>query len=111
MMHVHPDVIAISDGYHGCHEVRRRCCCWHAILNSRVQTIALYNRIRGNHCSGKPKCRVIRLEEEYPKDGKTKVLCWTESPLNPTGEIVDLAYCRSLRTFATAELTLHAARR
>lgn len=33
----------------------------------------------------------IYLDDEYPTDGK-KVLCWLETPLNPTGESYSIEY-------------------
>lgn len=70
-------------------------CQAYVVLTKSAQTIALYKRVRGTHCSGKPKLQVVPLDSEYPKDGKTKVLCWVETPLNPTGEIIDIAHCES----------------
>ncbi|GAA5857261.1 hypothetical protein JCM8547_009403 [Rhodosporidiobolus lusitaniae] len=59
---VRPDVIAVTDGYHGCHGA-----------------FEVYRQSRGvEHVT------VIRLEDEYPKD--KKMLVWLETPLNPTGE-------------------------
>ncbi|BGO93037.1 hypothetical protein NBRC10512_004258 [Rhodotorula toruloides] len=64
---VRPDVVAITEGYHGCHA-----------------SLEVYRRLRGeDHVS------VIKLDDEYPS-GK-KLLCWVETPLNPTGESRSIA--------------------
>ncbi|KAI5478289.1 hypothetical protein MNV49_005244 [Pseudohyphozyma bogoriensis] len=57
-----PDVIAITDGYHGCHA-----------------SIEVYRKVRGEDA-----VKVIDLDDPYPTKGT--FLCWLESPLNPTGE-------------------------
>ncbi|BGO96791.1 putative trans-sulfuration enzyme [Rhodotorula toruloides] len=67
LLHVRPDVIAITDGYHGSHV-----------------GIDLYRRTRGED-----RVTVIKLDDEYPS-GK-KLLCWVETPLNPFGESRSIA--------------------
>ncbi|KAK4058124.1 hypothetical protein OIO90_000863 [Microbotryomycetes sp. JL221] len=69
--YAHPDVIAVTDGYHG-----------------SLTAIALYREIRGEQ-----NVKVIKLEDEYPRDGG-KLLVWLETPLNPTGE------ARSIKFYA-----------
>ncbi|BGO96806.1 putative trans-sulfuration enzyme [Rhodotorula toruloides] len=64
---VRPDVIAITEGYHGCHA-----------------SLEVYRRLRGED-----QVSVIKLDDEYP-NGK-KLLCWVETPLNPTGESRSIA--------------------
>ncbi|BGP21819.1 cystathionine gamma-synthase [Rhodotorula toruloides] len=64
---VRPDVIAITDGYHGCHA-----------------SLEVYRRLRGED-----QVTVVKLDESYPS-GK-KLLCWVETPLNPTGESRSIA--------------------
>ncbi|KAM0787278.1 hypothetical protein ACM66B_006511 [Microbotryomycetes sp. NB124-2] len=62
-LHVRPDVIAITDGYPGCHGA-----------------IRTYRKMRGED-----SVKVIQLDDDFPKnDGK--LLVWLETPLNPTGE-------------------------
>ncbi|GAA5943859.1 uncharacterized protein JCM15063_006531 [Sporobolomyces koalae] len=68
LVHVNPDVIAIGfkdgPGYHGCHGA-----------------IDVYLRTKGLDVN---QAKIL-LDDEYPSDGR-KVLCWLETPLNPTGE-------------------------
>ncbi|KAF4602184.1 hypothetical protein EYR40_005388 [Pleurotus pulmonarius] len=60
-----PKRIAITGGYHGCHN-----------------TIAVYKKSRNADIP------IIDLDDEYqPGD-----LCWLETPLNPTGESRDIKY-------------------
>ncbi|GAA5845812.1 hypothetical protein JCM9279_002384 [Rhodotorula babjevae] len=61
LLHVRPDVIAITGGYGGCHEA-----------------IKIYRRTRGED-----QVQLIQLDDEYPH-GK-KLLVWVETPLNPLG--------------------------
>ncbi|SCV68422.1 BQ2448_543 [Microbotryum intermedium] len=70
LLHVLPDVIVITDGYHGCHA-----------------SIEVYRKTRGED-----RVRVIKLDDAYPTD--KKLLVWLETPLNPTGE------CRSIEAYA-----------
>ncbi|KAM0756077.1 cystathionine gamma-synthase [Meredithblackwellia eburnea MCA 4105] len=55
-----PHVIAVTGGYHGCHE-----------------SFKVYSNTRED-------VKIIALDDPYPK-GK-RVLCWLETPVNPTGE-------------------------
>ncbi|KAH9843892.1 cystathionine gamma-synthase [Rhodofomes roseus] len=65
LVHFHPKRIAITGGYHGCHN-----------------TIEVYKRSRGGDLP------LIGLDDDYqPGD-----LCWLETPLNPTGEARDIKY-------------------
>ncbi|GAA5939000.1 hypothetical protein JCM3775_002646 [Rhodotorula graminis] len=61
LLHVRPDIIAITGGYGGCHEA-----------------IKIYRRTRGED-----QVQLIQLDDEYPH-GK-KLLVWVETPLNPLG--------------------------
>ncbi|BGP43991.1 hypothetical protein JCM10450v2_008208 [Rhodotorula kratochvilovae] len=70
LLHVRPDVIAITGGYGGCHE-----------------SIKIYRRTRGED-----QVTLIKVDDEYPT-GKN-LLVWVETPLNPTGE------SRSLEKYA-----------
>ncbi|KAM0748465.1 cystathionine gamma-synthase [Meredithblackwellia eburnea MCA 4105] len=70
LMVCQPDVVAVTDGYSG---VRG--------------AIKLYQQIKGEE-----RCKVIKLDDPFPTDPKLKVLCWVETPLNPTGECRDLKY-------------------
>ncbi|GAA5897784.1 hypothetical protein JCM8208_000261 [Rhodotorula glutinis] len=70
LLHVRPDIIAITGGYGGCHEA-----------------IKIYRRTRGEN-----EVKLIQLDDEYPH-GK-KLLVWVETPLNPLGT------SRSLDTYA-----------
>ncbi|GAA6036872.1 hypothetical protein JCM8097_006325 [Rhodosporidiobolus ruineniae] len=67
LLHVRPDVIAVTGGYFGCHG-----------------SFEVYQRTRG-----KDQVQIIALEDEFPKD--KKVLCWLETPVNPTGESRSIA--------------------
>ncbi|BGP12901.1 hypothetical protein JCM10213_005147 [Rhodosporidiobolus nylandii] len=67
LLHVRPDVIAVTDGYHGCHGA-----------------FAVYRQTRGED-----HVRIIKLDDAYPKN--KKVLVWLETPLNPTGESRSIA--------------------
>ncbi|KZT71585.1 cystathionine gamma-synthase [Daedalea quercina L-15889] len=65
LVYFHPKRIAITGGYHGCHN-----------------TIEVYKRSRGGDLP------LIGLDDEYqPGD-----LCWLETPLNPTGEARDIKH-------------------
>ncbi|GAA5980404.1 hypothetical protein JCM10908_001643 [Rhodotorula pacifica] len=68
LLHVRPDVIAISGGYHGCHT-----------------SIEVYRKMRGEE-----QVSLLDLDDEYP--GDKKVLVWVETPLNPTGESRSIAH-------------------
>ncbi|SCZ90336.1 BZ3500_MvSof-1268-A1-R1_Chr1-3g01925 [Microbotryum saponariae] len=70
LLYILPDVIAITDGYHGCHA-----------------SIEVYRKTRGED-----RVSVIKLDDAYPND--KKLLVWLETPLNPTGE------CRSIEAYA-----------
>ncbi|KAL8286313.1 hypothetical protein RQP46_004801 [Phenoliferia psychrophenolica] len=65
LLHYRPDVIAITDGYHGCHGA-----------------IEVYSKVR-------PGVKVIKLDDEFPTG--ERLLCWVETPLNPTGESRSIA--------------------
>lgn len=69
LLAVQPTCIAITGGYHGCHGF-----------------IKIY-------CKTRPNVKVIALDDDYPTgdDGKG-VLCWLETPLNPTGESRNIQY-------------------
>ncbi|GAA5826062.1 hypothetical protein JCM11251_000112 [Rhodosporidiobolus azoricus] len=67
LLHVRPDVIAVTGGYFGCHG-----------------SFEIYQRTRG-----KDQVSIIALEDDFPKD--KKVLCWLETPVNPTGESRSIA--------------------
>ncbi|GAA5896839.1 putative cystathionine beta-lyase [Sporobolomyces salmoneus] len=68
LLHVNPDVVAIGTkdgpGYHGCH----------GALDVYLRTRKL------DESTAK-----IFIDDDFPTDGR-KVLCWLETPLNPTGE-------------------------
>ncbi|PCH41264.1 cystathionine gamma-synthase [Wolfiporia cocos MD-104 SS10] len=65
LVYFHPKRIAITGGYHGCHN-----------------TIDVYKRSRSGDLP------LIGLDDEFqPGD-----LCWLETPLNPTGEARDIKY-------------------
>ncbi|KAK4706000.1 hypothetical protein P7C70_g203, partial [Phenoliferia sp. Uapishka_3] len=66
LCHYRPDVIAITDGYHGCHGA-----------------IGVYSSVR-------PGVKVIELEDPFPTG--VPFLCWVETPLNPTGESRSIAH-------------------
>lgn len=70
LVHTRPNVIAITKGYHGCHE-----------------SIQVYRRLLGED-----NVRVILLDDDYTLKASEKLLCWLETPLNPTGECRDIAY-------------------
>ncbi|KAI8459022.1 Cys/Met metabolism PLP-dependent enzyme-domain-containing protein [Phakopsora pachyrhizi] len=82
LMAVNPDVIAIRDGYMGCHE-----------------TIKKYCKLRGMGSRSSVEVRVIDLDDSYPPiETGLKVLVWLETPVNPTGECRDIrAYARKVR--------------
>ncbi|GAA5902205.1 hypothetical protein JCM6882_006728 [Rhodosporidiobolus microsporus] len=67
LLHVRPDCIAVTGGYHGCHGA-----------------FEVYRQMRGED-----QVSIIKLEDEYPRDKKT--LVWLETPLNPTGESRSIA--------------------
>ncbi|GAA6036874.1 hypothetical protein JCM8097_006326 [Rhodosporidiobolus ruineniae] len=67
LLFVRPDVIAVTEGYHGCHT-----------------SFKVYQETRGAD-----QVSIITLDDEYPRD--KKVLCWLETPLNPTGESRSIA--------------------
>ena len=71
LLHVRPDIIAITGGYGGCHEA-----------------IKIYRRTRGED-----EVQLIQLDDEYPH-GK-KLLVWVETPLNPLGTSRSLDKCAS----------------
>ncbi|GAA5955198.1 hypothetical protein JCM3765_003242 [Sporobolomyces pararoseus] len=74
LLHVNPDVVAIGTkdgpGYHGCH----------GGLDVYLRTKKLDK-----------KTSKIFIDDEFPTDGR-KVLCWLETPLNPTGESYSIEY-------------------
>lgn len=74
LLHVNPDVVAIGTkdgpGYHGCH----------GALDVYLRTRKL------DKASAK-----IYIDDPYPSDGR-RVLCWLETPLNPTGESYSIEY-------------------
>ncbi|POY72005.1 hypothetical protein BMF94_5014 [Rhodotorula taiwanensis] len=78
LLHVQPDVVAISDGYHGCHT-----------------SLEVYRKIKST-------ITVIGLDDEYPKHKKT--LVWLETPLNPTGESRSIAHYSQRAKAANATL-------
>ncbi|GAA6006927.1 hypothetical protein JCM10207_009142 [Rhodosporidiobolus poonsookiae] len=61
LLHVRPDVVAITGGYFGCHAA-----------------LDIYKRTRGAD-----QVSIIELDDEYPTD--KKVMAWVESPVNPQG--------------------------
>ncbi|GAA6005706.1 hypothetical protein JCM10207_005301 [Rhodosporidiobolus poonsookiae] len=67
LLHVRPDVIAVTGGYHGCHGA-----------------FEVYRQTRGED-----QVSVIKLDDEYPKS--KRILVWLETPLNPTGESRSIA--------------------
>merc|ERR1712093_93460 len=71
LLHYQPEIVAITEGYHGTHEVFK-----------------LYGKL-------KPGFKVISLDDDYaPFDGKNFV-CWLETPVNPFGT------CRDIEHFAS----------
>lgn len=62
LLSLQPTCIAITGGYHGCHGF-----------------IKIYAKTRDN-------VKVITLDDDYPTGDGNRVLCWLETPLNPTGE-------------------------
>lgn len=85
-MQLKPRVIAISDGYHGCHGV-----------------IGLLTKLYG--------LKKVRLEdtEAWAREGFGKGdVIHVETPLNPTGEAADLAYWRQKASEIGAWLTVDA---
>ncbi|OAV92929.1 hypothetical protein PTTG_02710 [Puccinia triticina 1-1 BBBD Race 1] len=82
LMHLSPDVIAIRDGYRGCHE-----------------TIKRYCQLRGMNERNSVEVKVIDLDDAYPlPESGLRVLVWLETPVNPTGECRDIqAYARKVR--------------
>ncbi|GAA5983266.1 hypothetical protein JCM11641_002242 [Rhodosporidiobolus odoratus] len=74
LLHVRPDVIAVTAGYHGCHGA-----------------FEVYRQTRGAE-----QVVIVELDEPYPRD--KKVLVWLETPLNPTGESRSIeAYSKKAR--------------
>lgn len=71
LLHVRPDVIAITGGYGGCHEA-----------------IKIYRRTRGED-----QVDLIKLDDDFPSASEKKLLVWVETPLNPTGESRSLDKC------------------
>ncbi|SGY34896.1 BQ5605_C002g01698 [Microbotryum silenes-dioicae] len=86
LLYILPDVIAITDGYHGCHA-----------------SIEVYRKTRGED-----RVSVIKLDDAYPKD--KKLLVWLETPLNPTGECRSIEACQSKVIFRGDAQKAHAAR-
>lgn len=82
LMSVQPDVIAIRDGYMGCHE-----------------TIKRYCQLRGMSERNSVEVKVIDLDDCYPpSEAGLRVLVWLETPVNPTGECRDIqAYAKKVR--------------
>ncbi|KAI9628120.1 hypothetical protein KEM48_011798 [Puccinia striiformis f. sp. tritici PST-130] len=80
-----PDVIAIRDGYRGCHE-----------------TIKKYCQLRGMGEKNSVEVKVIDLDDRYPlPESGLRVLVWLETPVNPTGECRDIqSYARKVRQCA-----------
>lgn len=69
LIHYAPDVVAVTNGYHG-------------FLKG---TLLVYCRLRN--------VRVIALDDDYTlRKGEKKLLAWVETPLNPTGECRDIAH-------------------
>lgn len=90
LLHYKPDVIAITDGYHGCHGAIgvyssvRPGVVRHALAATAVPlTLWL------------PSQKVIKLDDPFPSG--VRLMCWVETPLNPTGESRSIAYCESRR--------------
>jgi len=85
LMLLSPDVIAIRDGYRGCHE-----------------TIKRYCQLRGMNERNSVEVKVIDLDDSYPlPETSLRVLVWLETPVNPTGECRDIqAYARKVRQCA-----------
>ncbi|GAA5879311.1 hypothetical protein JCM3774_006430 [Rhodotorula dairenensis] len=69
LLHVRPDVVALTEGYHGCHA-----------------SLEVYQKLRGPD-----QVSVLKLDDEYPRDAR-KLLVWVETPLNPTGESRSIAH-------------------
>lgn len=81
---VRPDVVAISDGYPGCHAglgVYKQLRGEDQVVSRRalVKAWTLWLSARPYQLQ-----KIIRLEDEFPTSGK--LLAWIETPLNPTGE-------------------------
>ncbi|GAA6007628.1 hypothetical protein JCM11491_003902, partial [Sporobolomyces phaffii] len=74
LLWVNPDVVAIGTregpGYHGCH----------GALDVYLKTRKL----------DKSTAKIF-IDDEFPTDGR-RVLCWIETPLNPTGESYSIEY-------------------
>ncbi|GAA6006021.1 hypothetical protein JCM11491_004092 [Sporobolomyces phaffii] len=74
LLWVNPDVVAIGtrdgEGYYGCHGA-----------------LDVYLRTRG---ADKAAAKIL-IDDDFPTDGR-KVLCWIETPLNPTGESYSIEY-------------------
>ncbi|KAH8915517.1 cystathionine gamma-synthase [Atractiella rhizophila] len=68
LMHYQPEVIAITKGYHGVHMVIKK-----------------YVELKGSN-----NVKLIDLSQPFTHP---KTLAWVETPLNPTGEVRDLAFC------------------
>ncbi|KAH9464350.1 hypothetical protein MJO28_001978 [Puccinia striiformis f. sp. tritici] len=85
LMLLSPDVIAIRDGYRGCHE-----------------TIKKYCQLRGMGEKNSVEVKVIDLDDRYPlPESGLRVLVWLETPVNPTGECRDIqSYARKVRQCA-----------
>ncbi|PLW55416.1 hypothetical protein PCANC_07024 [Puccinia coronata f. sp. avenae] len=79
LMLINPDVIAIRDGYKGCHE-----------------TIKRYCQLRGMNEKNSVEVKVMDLDDSYPlPETGLRVLVWLETPVNPTGE------CRDIQAYAS----------
>lgn len=85
LMLLSPDVIAIRDGYRGCHE-----------------TIKRYCQLRGMNERNSVEVKVIDLDDLYPlPETGLRVLVWLETPVNPTGECRDIpSYAKKVRQCA-----------
>lgn len=69
LLHYQPEVVAITQGYHGTHQV-----------------LEMYSRFR-------PDFKVIALDDDYTPYKNKKFVCWLETPVNPYGTCRDIEHC------------------
>lgn len=72
MLLYQPEVVAISEGYHGTH-------C----------TLDLYTRTREG-------VKIITIDEDFTQYQDKRLLCWLETPVNPTGICRDIEKCKGV---------------
>jgi cystathionine gamma-synthase len=65
-----PEVVAISEGYHGTH-------C----------TLDIYTRTREG-------VKIITIDDDFTQYKDKRLLCWLETPVNPTGLCRDIEKCK-----------------